>query len=186
MSDVAGEGDAGTRTDGPEEGEGYSGVLGTYPFAFRHSDSRLFRSYALVGGLLAALVALIFVSAFVQLVANTLGTAGGTFTFVRSFYILLGLLVVVPLMAPVLLVARRHRRTGSTLAYDRALAAGGYLFVFSLYVGGVAAAPPELRDAPPAAVAPVVNVLYGLPPVAGAIPPLAALAVGYLLHRRYR
>lgn len=183
---MAGEHETGA-ADAPESAdEGYSGVLGTYPFAFRRSDSRLLRSYAVVGGLLTVLLIVVFVSALVQLVANTVGAAGGSFTFVRSFYILLGLLVVVPLMAPVLLVARRHRRTGSSLAYDRALAAAGYLFVASLYVGGVAAAPPELRDAPPAAVAPVVEFLYGLPPVAGAVPPLLAVAVGYLLHRRYR
>jgi hypothetical protein len=89
-------------------------------------------------------------------------------------------------MAPVLLVARRHRRTGSSLAYDRALAAGGYLFLFSLYLALVVTAPPGLRDSPPAVLAPVVGVLYALPPAAGVVPPLVAIGVGYLLHRRYR
>jgi hypothetical protein len=166
--------------------DGYGGVLGTYPYAYRRSRSRLLRSYALVGGLVTALVVLVFLAALVQLVANTTGTAGGTFTFVRAFYIVLGLAVVAPLMGPVLLVARRHRRGGSSLAYDRALAGGGYLFLFSLYLALVVAAPPALREAPPAVLAPVVEVLYALPPAAGAVPPLAAVAVGYLLHRHYR
>lgn len=173
-------------TDSTGNTEGYSSVLGTYPYAFRRSESRLFRSYAVLGGLLTALVVVVFVTAFVQLVANTLGTGGGTFTFVRSFYIVLGLLVVVPLMAPVLLVARRHRRTASTLTYDRALAASGYLFIVSLYLALVITAPPELRERPSGALAPVVETLYGLPPLAGAVPPLVAVAVGYLLHRRLR
>lgn len=166
--------------------EGYGGALGTYPYAFRHSDSRLFRSYVLVGGLVTALVVVVFAAAFVQLVGNTLGTSGGTFTFVRAFFVVVGLIVVVPLMAPVLLVARRHRRQGSTPSYDRALAAGGYLFVVALYLGLVVSAPPELRDQPSGALAPVVEVLYGLPALAGVVPPLLAVAVGYLLHRRYR
>jgi uncharacterized membrane protein YuzA (DUF378 family) len=164
----------------------YDGVLGTYPYAFRRSPSRLLRSYAVLGGVATALVGLVFVSALVQLVANTTGTPGGTFTFVRAFYIVLGLAVVFPLMAPVLLVARRHRRTGSSLAYDRALAAGGYLFLLSLYLSLVVAAPPGLRETPPAVVGPLVEFLYALPPLAGVVPPLVAVAVGYLLHRRYR
>lgn len=187
MSDGPGatvaDGESGEDADG---GEGYRGVFGTYPYAFRRSPSRLFRSYVVVGGLATALVALVFVAAFVQLVADTTGTAGGTFTFVRAFFIVVGMLVVVPLMAPVLLVARRHRRHGSTRVYDRALAAGGYLFLVALYTGLVVAAPPGLRDEPSGALAPLVGFLYGLPPVAGAIPPLLAVAVGYALHRRYR
>jgi hypothetical protein len=177
---------AGDATGATGAEDGYSGVLGTYPYAFRRSRSRLFRSYVVLGGVVTALAVLVFVSAFVQLVANTTGAAGGTFTFVRSLYIVLGLAVVGPLMAPVLLVARRHRRSGSSLVYDRAIAAGGYAFLASLYLALVVAAPPELREEPPATLAGLVGVLYELPPAAGAIPPLVALAVGYLLHRRYR
>lgn len=176
-------GDAGA---GADADAGYSGVLGTYPYAFRRSRSRLFRSYVVLGGLVAALLAVGFAFALVVQIADTAGTAGGTFSFVRAFFLLVGLLVVFPLMAPVLLVARRHRRAGSSLAYDRALAASGYLFLFSLYLGLIPTTPPDLRRDPPAWAAPVVEFLYGLPPVTGVVPPLLAVAVGYLLHRRYR
>lgn len=169
-----------------ETDDGYSGVLGTYPYSFRQSDSRLFRSYVVLGGVVTALIATVFVFALVQLVARTVGTVGGTFSFVRAFYIVVGMLVVVPLMAPVLLVARRHRRTSSTLVYDRALAASGYLFIVSLYLVLVITAPPELRETPTGAFAPVVEALYGLPPVAAVVPPLLAVAFGYALHRRLR
>lgn len=165
---------------------GYGGVFGAYPYAFRRSPSRLFRSYAVLGGLVTVLSIIVFTSALVQVIANTAGTAGGSFTFVRAFYIVVGFLVIAPLMAPVLLVARRHRRVGSTPVYDRALAGAGYLFLFSLYVALVVMAPPGLRETPPAVIAPAVETLYGLPQVMGAVPPLIALAVGYLLHRRYR
>jgi ABC-type nitrate/sulfonate/bicarbonate transport system permease component len=94
--------------------------------------------------------------------------------------------VVVPLMAPVLLVARRHRRAVSSLAYDRALAASGYLFVLSLYIGLVISAPAELRETPTGGAAPLVEFLYSLPPVAAAVPPLLAIAFGYAMHRRLR
>jgi len=171
---------------GTDADDTYGGVLGAYPYAFRASDSRLFRSYAVIGGILTAAVVLIFGTALVTLVANTLGTVGGTFTFVRSFFLVVGLTVVVPLMAPVLLVARRHRRSVSTVEYDRAIAASGYLFVLSLYLVLIITAPPENRETPPALLAPVVKTLYALPPAAGVAPPLVAIAIGYLVHRRYR
>ena len=188
MSDgeaTAGPADAATETETDEDNE-YGGVFGTFPYAFRHSESRLLKSYVAIGGLLAGLVAIVFTFSLVTTVASTLGTAGGTMTFARSFIIVVGALVVVPLIGPVVLVARRHRRSGSTLVYDRALAASGYLFAFSLYVTLVITAPAELRDDPGGALAPVVGRLYDLPTVAGAVPPLLALGVGYLLHRRFR
>ncbi len=183
MSD---DGAAGTAGNDGTAGAGYGGVLGTYPYAFRRSGSRLFRSYVLVGGVVTLLVAVLFLFAVVGVVADTSGTGGGTFTFARSFVILLGFLVVFPLMAPVIVVARRHRRVDSTAVYDRALAAAGYLFLASLYVGLLPTTPPELRGEPPAALAPVVETLYGLPPATGVVPPMLAVAAGYLLHRRYR
>jgi len=172
--------------DENDAGAEYSGVLGTYPYAFRQSPSRLFRSYALLGGVVTLLVAVLFLFAVIGIIAETAGTVGGTFSFARAFVILLGFLVVFPLMAPVILVARRRRRAGSTVAYDRAMAASGYLFLASLYLGLLPTTPSELRGDPPAVVAPFVETLYGLPAAAGAVPPLAAVAVGYLLHRRYR
>jgi hypothetical protein len=170
-----------------EAGEkSYGGLPGAFPYAFRRSESRLFRSYVVLGGLLAVLVALSFGIAFVVAMSNTLGVIGGTFSFVRSFVLFVGFLVLVPILAPILLVARRHRRGGSTRQYDRALAASGYLFVPALYLMLVITAPPEYREAPAGAFAPVVEFLYGLPPAAGVVPPVATALAIYLVHRRYR
>ncbi|MFB6206835.1 MAG: hypothetical protein ABEJ05_09965 [Haloglomus sp.] len=166
----------------------YSGVLGAFPYAFRRTDSRLCKLYVAVGGLLGALLALFFGFAFVVQVFNTLSGTGGTFTFSRALYLLVGLFVVGPVLAPVLLVARRHRRTGSDARYDGLLAASGILFLLSLYLFALGASTPDLRD--PASAAgpfePVVAALYALPPVAALAFPLAAATAIYGAHRYAR
>lgn len=166
--------------------EPYRGVPGAFPYAFRSSESRLFRSYAVLGGGLAALVAVVFLIALVVLVADTAGAGGGTFTFVRAFFVFVGLLVVAPLVAPVLLVARRHRRAGGDPRYDAALAGAGYLFVLSLYAGLVISTPPDLQARPSGLLAPLVALLYGLPQLAGLVPPTLGAALIALVHRRFR
>lgn len=184
-------------TDGTVEGatadgetgadDAYGGVVGAFPYAFRTSESRLFRTYAAVGGLLAGLVVAFFVLALVTLVGRTAGATGGTFTFSRAFLLVVMVLVVVPLIAPVLLVARRHRRTASTVTYDRALAVTGYLFVGALYVGLVVSAPASLTDDPGGGpLGAVVAWLYSLPRAAGAVPPLVATVGEYAVHRWLR
>jgi hypothetical protein len=163
----------------------YSGVFGAFPYAFRASDSRLFRSYVVLGGLVAALVALLFVFAFVGIVADTL-RGGGFATFSRAFVVVIGLFVVGPLIAPVLLVARRRRRTGDGGRYDPALALAGYLFLASLYVGLVISTPEAQQQSVSGALAPVVSFLYGLPRIAGLVPPMVAAGVIYVAHRAFR
>jgi len=110
--------------------DSYSGLLTAYPYAFRQSDSRLFRSYVVVSGLLGALFAFLMAGALVVLVGNTAGARGGSLTLSRTFYVVVGLFVFAPLVGPVLLVARRHRReTPVAPRYDAALGAAGYAFV---------------------------------------------------------
>lgn len=168
-----------------DEGWTYRGLPGAFPYALLHSDSWLFMSYVVVGGLAAVVLAVAFVLALVVALGDTFGAGGGTFTFTRAFVLFVGFLVVVPVVAPILLVARRHRRGGSTVRYDRALAASGYLFVPALYLLLVISAPPGLREQPTGDLAPVVRLLYDLPPAASVLPPLAAAAITYLVHRRY-
>jgi hypothetical protein len=169
----------------PEE-RSYGGLLGAFPYAFRRSDSLLFRAYVLVGGLAAALATVVFGFALVVQVANTLGGPGGTFTFSRTLFILVGLLVVAPLVAPVLFVARRHRRVGADVRYDRLLGATGFLFLVSLYLGAVASIPPEFMRPPEGPLGPVVTALYTVPPIAAPAVPLVGALLIYLTHRRLR
>jgi hypothetical protein len=168
----------------------YRGAVGAFPYAFGASDSRLFRSYVVFGGLLTVAVSLLFVAAVIGAIASTTGGRGGSLTLSRSFFAVVGLFVVVPLVAPVLFVARRHRRRGpedpADGRYDAALAATGYLFVVSLYVGLVISVPPGQQTTPTGTLAPLIAALYALPQLAGVGPPLLAAAIIILSHRRLR
>jgi uncharacterized membrane protein YuzA (DUF378 family) len=168
-------------TDG--EAGGYRGLPGAFPYALRRSDSWLFRSYAVVGGVAAALVALLVALGLVVLLAATASARGGTLTLSRSFYVLVGLAVVAPLVAPVLLAARRHRRGDGDAGYDAAVGAAGYLVLGSLYVGLVATVPESQQADPAGALAPLVRALYDLPPASGAVPPAVATGLLALVHR---
>lgn len=168
----------------------YRGVVGAFPYAFRASDSYLFRSYVALGGLLTVAVSLLFIAAVIGVIAGTTGGRGGSLTLSRSFFAVVGLFVVVPLVAPVLFVARRHRRRErddpADDPYDAVLAVAGYLFVGTLYVGLVISVPPSQQTTPTGALAPIVDVLYGLPQLAGVVPPLLATVLILLSHRRLR
>jgi hypothetical protein len=174
--------------------DGYSGLLGAFPYAFRQSRSRLFRAYVVVGGLLAAILGLLFAFALVVAIANTAGFGGGTITFVRSVFLLFGFIVVAPLVAPVLFVARHHRREGDDSQYDFALALTGVGYVVTLYLGAIASMPAEFeldgevttRPEPSGLTAPVVEALYAIPEVLSWTVPLAGAALIYLVHRWLR
>jgi hypothetical protein len=169
----------------------YNGVFGAFPYAYRRSDSRLFRLYTVVGALAALLVTFAFLLALFVLIANTAGTAGGTFTFSRAFFVVIALAIVGPLIAPILLVARHHRREGGDARYDAALAVAGFLFIGSLYLGLVASVPAcfildgeqVCRDAPSGLFAPVIAALYAVPSVAAVLIPAAAAVLILLVHR---
>ena len=83
--------------------------------------------------------------ALVVTVASTANLSGGTITFVRSVFILFGFLVVAPLVAPVLFVARHHRRAGGDATYDAGLGAAGVGYLVTLYCGAVASMPAEFE-----------------------------------------
>lgn len=167
--------------------DGYGGVLGAFPYALRTSDSWLFRSYALVSALVGALVALLFAAGVVRLIAATSGVEGGTLTLSRAFFVVVGLLVVLPVVAPTLLVARRHRRNaGQDRRYDAALAVAGYAFILSLYLGLLVASPAAFEATPDGPAAPLVGALYVLPRTAGVVPPLLGAAAIASAHRLLR
>lgn len=168
-------------TDAQSGERSYNGLPGAFPYALRASDSWLFKGYVIVAILLSAFIAFFFLGGLLNALASTVGARGGTFTFSRTFVLFVGLLVVAPLLAPVLLVARRHRRTASSLAYDRAMALSALLFVAALFVGLVASTPAQLQEQDSAG-----SVLYALPSELGLVFPLAAVGVMYLVHRRLK
>lgn len=172
---------AGARTP-PERT--YGGVVGAFPYAFRASDSWLFRSYVLVGGLVGLLVVALAALALPGWIAATLRQSA-VVTLSRAVLVLAAAAVLAPLLAPVVLVARRHRR-GDPVdpRYDGLLGLAGHLLVLSLWLLLVITAPPGSREAPAGALAPVVSALYSLPRAAGVLPPLLSVGLIYLLHRR--
>jgi len=173
-------------SQGASDDSTYKGVLTAFPYALRTSESRVFKTYAAVSGVFAALIVLLFGFAVVTLLGGTAGAPGGSFTFSRAFFIFLMFLVVAPLVTPVLLVARRHRRTEPDVRYDRALAVSGYGFLLALYLSLVITTPAELQEAPGGPFGAVASFLYGLPRPAAAVPPVLAVVAMYLAYRRYR
>ena len=170
--------------DGAPREDAYSGLFGAFPYALVASESLLFKTYALAGGLLAAGITVLFGLAVVVLLGATATAAGGSFTFSRAFFIFVGLLVVAPLLAPTLFVARRHRRGSPDRRYDATLAALGYVFVGSLFVALVISTPAAQQETVSGPSAPLVQFLYGLPRIAGLVPPLTVAALIWLAGRR--
>jgi len=173
-------------SQGASDDSTYKGILTAFPYALRTSESRVFKSYAAVSGVFAALIVVLFAFALVTLLGGTAGSPGGSFTFSRAFFIFLMFLVIAPLVTPVLLVARRHRRTDSTVEYDRSLAVAGYGFLAALYLGLVISTPPDLQESTGGPLGAGLEFLYGLPTLAAAVPPAVAVATIYLAHRRYQ
>ncbi|WP_181684981.1 hypothetical protein [Halorhabdus salina] len=174
--------------------DAYDGLFGAVSYAFRATDSRLCRWYIVLGSLVAALIAFVFALAVVSLVSGTVRTAGGMLTSSRAFYVVVALFLVGPLLAPILLVARTHRRGEGDARYDRALSGTGFLFVLSIYFGLVASMPStfqlngETISRPPAdgLLGPVVESCYALPEPAWPIVPTTAAAIMVVVHRLYR
>jgi hypothetical protein len=165
----------------------YRGVLGAIPYAVRASDSWFFRLYAVVGTLFAAAIGAVVAMALIVWMAETAGIEGGTFAFSRSLFVVVGFAAVAPLLAPTLLVARRHRRGDPVHPlYDQALAAAGSLFLAALYLGLLASVPPEQREPVSGALAPAVEALYALPGASGIAFPVLAAALLVATHRRLR
>ncbi len=176
-------------SEGADEGETYSGVLGAFPYALRRSESRLFRWYTVVAGVLTVLLSLYFTLGLIDIAAAAPG--GGSVSALRALVILVGLAVVLPVMGPVLLVARRHRHAeerdvpAPTRGYDRLMAATGFAFVLAAYLALVMSTPEELQSSPEGPLAPVATALYDAPRAASPLPPVAVAAAMLVLDRVY-
>jgi hypothetical protein len=174
---------------------GYDGVFGAFPYAFRSSESRLFKLYVVASAAAIGFITLFVGAALVVLIGRTAAVPGGSLTLSRSFYIVIGLLVVLPAIAPILLVARRRRRGADASGrHEAALAAAGFLFLLSIYLGVVASMPETFtldgetvtRPPPSGPFAPLVAVLYAVPPVfSWSVPLVGAVLVG-IAHRVFR
>lgn len=167
------------------ETETYGGILGAFPYALRASSSWLFRLYVLLGGLVAVLLTVGFGLSLLGVLASTAGVGGGTFSFVRTFVIVVGLAVVFPLLVPVILVARRYRRGHGDERYDAALGATGFGYTLSLYLAAVVSTPTAQQEPVSGRLATIVEALYALPRLSALAFPIIVVAAMYVAHRRY-
>jgi hypothetical protein len=173
--------------------DGYRGIVGAYPYALLASRSLLFKCWVLASALATLLIGGFVALGIVFLIGQTAGIGGGSLTLSRAFYVVVGLFLVGPVVAPTLLVARRHRRgvaareeeaaAGSSVRYDRLLALSGFVFLFLLYLGLVATVPPEQQQPVSSVWAPLIRYLYDLPQIAGVVPPAIGAVLVYLAHR---
>lgn len=173
--------------------DGYRGIVGAYPYALLASRSLLFKCWVLASALATLLIGGFVALGIVFLIGQTAGIGGGSLTLSRAFYVVVGLFLVGPVVAPTLLVARRHRRgvadreeeasPGASVRYDRLLALSGFLFLFLLYLGLVATVPAEQQQPVSWVWAPLIRYLYSLPQEAGLVPPAIGAVLVYLAHR---
>lgn len=146
----------------------YRGLLGAFAFAARRSRSWVCRSYVVVSALVGGYVGLLLVLAMVTWLANP--SVFGD----RAFLAMLGLVVLIPLFAPVLVVARRHRLGVGSVGADRLLGLAGYAFVASVFLALFISDPADHGVAGPGGVVAAVD---GLPRVYGVVPPVLAIGL---------
>lgn len=157
----------------------YAGLVGAYAYAIRESDSWLLRSYVVASALVGLFVALLLTLAVVTWVANPTGLFGE-----RALLGVVAILVLGPMAAPVLIVARRHRHGTGHRRADLALGLAGYAFLASIYLGLLISDPSD--HAVSGLLAPAVAALDTLPAVYGFLPPVIAVVLLLLAVRLTR
>lgn len=146
--------------------EPYSGLVGAYGYALRQSGSWLFRTYVIASAALGVYIAMLLLLAVISWVATPVAFGE------RAFLGVIGLLLLIPLFAPVLVTARRHRRGSDDPEADRWLALGGFAFAGSIVLALL------ISDPSPTAVqgtfGPATAWLDRLPDSYGLGPPVVA------------
>jgi len=148
-------------------GEPYSGLFGAYRYAFRKSNSRLFRAYVAVSALVGVYVSILLLSAVIWWAANPLQFGE------KALLSVAGVLVLGPLFGPVLIVARRYRLGLDRPGFDVLLALAGAGFLVSVWLGLFVSAPDSIGNTP-------------FPRVYGLVPPVVAALLIYLVVRYTR
>ncbi|MFB6253343.1 MAG: hypothetical protein ABEI06_01895 [Halobacteriaceae archaeon] len=162
----------------------YSGIVGMFPYAYRNSHSRIFKSYLIIGGIIIGLISLLMVFALISIIGATANVSGGTIALSRAFFILVGLTVIMPLLTPIIGVARHLRyRENTSIRFEQRLALGGFLYIFLLYIGLIISTPAVHQQTPPRIIEPLVTGLYSLPTILGIFPPLVGAIIILIFYR---
>ena len=156
----------------------YGGLLGGFLFAFRRSDSYVLRAYVLVAAVVGAFAAILLLLGVVTWLATPAPIGQ------RALLGVIAIAVLVPLFAPVLVVARRHRRGTTGRRADAALGLAGFGFVLSVYLAGLVSAPDLPVTAGP--LGPAIDAIDALPRRYWIVPPLLSVASIWLAVRLTR
>lgn len=106
----------------------YRGLVGAIRSAIRRSDSLLFRTYTVASVLVGGFATVLLVLGVVSWLATPAPIGQ------RALLGVIALLLLVPLLAPVLVVARRHRRGVGDRRADAVVGLAGFGFVLSVYL----------------------------------------------------
>src|SRR6056297_1541966 len=91
----------------------------------------------------------LFTLSLVVWIGETASTPGGSLTLSRTFIAVMGLFAAGPLLAPVLLVARKHRKGLSYHPrYDTIMALRGVGFLLSIYLAAIISMPESFQQQP--------------------------------------
>lgn len=150
----------------------YRGLPGAFVFALRRSESYLFKGYVLASAIVGAFATVVLLLGLVSWLASPRTPFGQ-----QALLTVIAILLLLPLFAPVLIVARRHRTTGSSRRDDAALGLAGFGVVLSIWLALYVSAPERSRG--PGPLEPALAALGALPRAAWPLPPL--LAVGLLV-----
>lgn len=147
--------------------EDYGGLLGGLVFAFRRSDSYLLRLYELVCVLVGGFVSLLLILGMVTWLATPAPIGQ------RALLGVLAIVLLGPLFAPVLLVARRHRWGVGRRRSDALLGLAGLGFVLGVYLALFISDPNAHTVTGP--LAPAIDAIDGLPRSYWVLPPVLAI-----------
>lgn len=156
----------------------YRGLVGALVSAFRRSDSHVLRAYVLSAVVVGAFATVLLALGVVTWLAEPAPLGQ------RALLGVVAILLLVPLFAPVLVVARRHRRGAGSRRADAILGLAGFGFVLSVYLAGLVSDPNPHEVS--GALAPVVATIDALPRRAWVVPPLLSVASIWLAVRRTR
>lgn len=158
----------------------YRGLLGAYVSAFRRSGSFVFRSYVVTSAVAGVVTALFLALALVSWLGS--GTAFGQ----QALLGVIGLFVLVPLFAPVLVVASRHRGGVDDPSADALLGLTGYGFLVAVFLALFISDPNPHDLSGLGPLAPAFAAIDALPRAAWPVPLLLSVAVIYLAVRDTR
>ncbi|HKJ60074.1 MAG TPA: hypothetical protein VKA37_12650 [Halobacteriales archaeon] len=156
----------------------YRGIPGAFVSAFRRSDSYLLRAYVLASVVVGVFVTILLALGVVTWLSQPAPLGQ------RALLGVIAIFVLVPLFAPVLVVARRHRRGVENRRADALLGVVGFGFLLAVYLAGLISAPDLPQQS--GALASVVATLDALPRSYWVVPPLLSAASIWLAVRLTR